>query len=904
MARSRSAELARFTYGRVVRLLPRRFLEAHGVELTTDFAEMATRAETKRGGIGPIGVLIRASADVLARAPVEWCREWRRTENGSGAGWRGRRGVMETMMDAVQSFRQAIRGLSRRPGYALVAILTLALGMGATVAIFAVVNSVLLRPLPYPGSESLVLVRHHLPGINLPELENSAGMIELYRESATKITRMAAVDAARRNLSGTDRPDRVQVVHVTPEFFDVFATRPALGRPFADEDVAEGAAGTAILLHSSWQRLFGGDPGVLGRMIEIDGARTEIVGVMPRGFAYPDRETVALLPLVLDPERSFGTFGIGGLARLQPGVSLEDARTELEALQARIPERFPGVTQEFLDGGGWSVSVHGLRDYMVRDIRPALWVLLATVGLVLLIAGANVANLFLVRAESRQREVAVRSALGANRGRLSAPFLAEGVVLGLGGGLVGAGLAWAGVKALVAAGPERLPRLHEVGFDFTVVGVAMLLSVGAGLVLGLFPLLHLSGRPSAAVLRSGARHATADRERNRLRQLLIVGQVAMALVLLVSSGLMLRSMARLRGVDPGVRTEGVITAGVSLGATPDRTAAVGFYDRVLERVRGLPGVDAAGMGSALPVAPDGMNGSSFYIESKPRGEDELPPVGMYLSVMEGYFEALGMPLLEGRAPVPSDYRAAPPVLWVNETFRQRFLSDRALGERLRFGGDSTWMEVVGIVGDVRTTGLREEVRPTAYMPMIGAAANQIDAMFLVAHSARNPAALVPGIRSAIAEIDGTVPLTSVRTMDEVVAESLAESSFTLTLLAIAAIVALLLGVVGLYGVISFIVNQRTHEIGVRIALGARPAEVRGMVVKQGAGVSLIGIALGLLAAFAATRLLASLLFEVSARDPITFIATALILGVVSLAATWLPARRAAGISPLEALREE
>ena len=906
MEGSRSVARASRAYARVLGALPPWFRETHGSELASDFRGLAERAESEGGGSGVFRVLVRASADVLLRAPVERWHEWvraRSDETGSGGGRGRRRGVMEMMADAVQSVRQAIRALMRRPGFAAIAMLTLALGIGANVAIFTVVDSVLLRPLPFPGSDEVVLFRHHMPGLNLPEMENSSGTIALYRESATKITRMAAVDEAGRNLGGVDRPDRVVMVGVTPEFFEVVATRPFLGRPLEEEDVAEGAAPVAVLLYPAWRSRFGGDAGVIGRRIEIDGRRAEIVGVMPRGFGYGDPGTVALVPLRLDPEATFGTFGIGGLARLRPGVTLEEARREAEALQARIPVRWPDVTQEFLDRGGWSVTVERLRDDMVRDIAKALWILLGTVGLVLLVAGANVANLFLVRAESRQREVAVRSALGAGRGRLAGPFLAESLVLGAAGGVLGMGLAWAGVRALVALAPARLPRLHEVGFDLSVVLFGATLSLVAGLVLGVLPLLHLSGRPSAALLRSGAQHATAGRERNRLRRALIIGQVATALVLLVSSGLMLRSMIRLRAVDPGFRSDGVITVGVSLGRDDDRPAAAGFYDRVLERLRAMPGIGRVGLTNSLPIDMSGYNGSSFRIESKPRGDAELPPVAMYTAVSEGFFETMGIPLLEGRAPVRADYAGAPAV-WINQEFQRRFLPDGALGERLSFGDDSTWHDVAGVVGDVRAFGIREEIRPWAYFPMLGPRGMGLAMMFVVARGTGSAAALVPGIRSAISELDASVPVTAVRTMDEIVATSLAESSLTLMLLVVAAVVALLLGVVGLYGVISYVVSQRAHEIGVRIALGARPGVVRAMVVRQGAGVTLIGIVLGVVAAIGVTRLLASLLFEVSARDPYTFAATALILGAVSLLATWLPARRAATISPLAALREE
>jgi predicted permease len=889
-------------------VLPRGFRARFENELVGDFEELVELAHARGGVLGVVGVTRRALTDLVLRSVIE--RRWessaarRLAAHGGAAGLR--RGARDRMTDAVRELGQAARALARRPGFSAVAAMTLALGIGANVAIFSVVNAVLLRPLAYPGSERMVVVRHHAPGLNLPELENSTGTLTLYRESARTIGPIAAVAVRYRNLSGVDRPDRINVVTVSPEFFDVVATRPALGRAFVEADALEGGAPVAVLMHGGWQARFGGDAGVVGRVIHLDGVATEIVGVMPRGFEWTSPDAVLLVPMVATSPPVFGTFGTLGVARLEAGVTLAEARREIEGLQTRLTERFPELTAEFLQQAGWSVTVESFKERTVAPIRTTLWVLFGTVGVVLLIAGANVANLFLVRAESMQREVAVRSALGAARRRLAFAFLSESVVLAVAGGVAGAVLAWAGVRLLVTSGPSDLPRLHEASIDARVLGFALLLSVVTAAVLSLVPLARYAGVSFANLLREGGRGNTSGRERHRARKALITAQVALALMLLVGSGLMLRSIARLRSVDPGFRADGVLTAAVSLGSA-NRARAVTFYQRVLDEVSAVAGVDVAGASNVLPLQPRGYNGSSFAVESRPRAEDALPVVAMYAIVTPGFFEAIGIPFRAGRAPERRDHEGGQPVIWVNETFAEQFLggASTALGERVRFGTDSIFAEIVGVVGDVRTFGLREDFRPMAYMPMT--TSNQsvsLEVMTFAIHTERDPASLVNAVRQAVQRVDPGVPLTSARTMDEVLAASLAATAFTTSLLGIAAVVALLLGVIGLYGVISYVVGQRTQEIGVRMALGARPGDVRGMVLRDGLGVTLAGVGLGLIGAAAASRLLATLLFGVSARDPVTFAGVALLLTGVSLFATWLPARRAAAVDPLVALRSE
>jgi putative ABC transport system permease protein len=806
------------------------------------------------------------------------------------------------LRNGARELRFAARALARHPAYAAVAAVTLSLGIGATVAIFSLVNAVLLRPLPYPDADRIVTIRHHAPGINLPELHNSPGMLDLYRESSRSLTPIAGYEGRSHNLTGSGLPERVLAVAVTPEFFGALAVRPALGRIFEERDAQENSPPVGILTHGLWQSRFGADPNVVGTRVQLDGRSMEVVGVMPRDFMFPNAETRLLVPLWLDPRRGFGTFGTRTVARLAPAVSLEEARAEITALQRRIPIRFPDVTQDSLDRFGWAVTLEPLRDSIVNDIAAPLWILFGSVAIVLLIAGANVANLFLVRAESRQRELAVRAALGGSRMRIASGFLAESVLLAAMGGLVGAVLAAFGVRLLVAYGPAQLPRLHEISVDASSIGFAIVVSLVVGLALGLVTVPGLTHRSFAQALRDGGRATTAGRQRHRVRHLLIAGQVAMAVVLLVGSGLMLRSIARLSAVDPGFRVDGVLTAGVSLGRDADRARITVFSQRVLEEIAGLPGVTSVGVSNSLPIEAT-MNGSSFAIESRPRAEDAIPPVTMYQVVTDGYFETLGLAIRAGRAPTNADAMPGRSVAWVNETFARRYLDNRAVGERIRL--EKYWLDIVGVVSDARTFGLREEIQPVAYLPL-GTPVTTVglDVLHLVIGTAATAASVAPGLRPALDRVDASVPLIRIRTMEDIVSSSLAETAFTMVLLVIAASVALILGVVGLYGVISYVVKQRTAEIGIRLAIGAQPDHVRRLVLRQGLSVALVGVAIGLVAAALVSRFMRSLVFEISTRDPITFAGVALVLTAVSALATYLPARRAASIDPLQALREE
>jgi predicted permease len=555
---------------------------------------------------------------------------------------------------------------------------------------------------------------------------------------------------------------------------------------------------------------------------------------------------------------------------------------------------------------GWSASVTGLRDFMVTDARAGLWIVLGTVAFLLVVACASVANLFLVRGEARQREISIRIALGAARTRVAASFLYESVLVGVAGGIWGTLAAAFAVRALVAAGPPQLPRLHEISVNGTVIGVAALMSITAGILFGALPLLRQTAQPLQGLVGASRGH-TSSRERQRVRKTLIVTQIALALVLLTASGLMLRSFQRLRAVDPGFDADGVISLGVSIGDYRSKEEAALLMRQILDEVRMLPGVSSAGATNVLPLAQSSVNGGSFEIRSRPRPDNAIPPFAMYAIATDGLHATMRTPVLSGRAFTADDERHGNAVL-VDEAFARAYLGDRVLGEMISFGDgrpDTLWHEVIGVVGNVRTFRLREEPRPMAYLPLTTALTRAPPSvMHIVARTQGDPLALVPQLRAVVKRVHGDTPLMTARTLREISDAALAETSFIVMVLSVAAVVALVLGAVGLYGVIGYVVSQRTKEIGVRIALGAVPRSVRALVLRQGLVLAVLGTVVGIAGAALFSRLLDAALFEVDSRDPVVFAAVAAMLLAVSCVAAWLPARRASAISPLEALRAE
>jgi putative ABC transport system permease protein len=888
-----SGRLFRFVLG----LLPGGFRRRYGAEIEADFEAARADARARRGRVGETVAVTRALGDVLVRAPIEHWKEPRVAQ----LTWRAVRAC------ACEA-RAAATGFRRRPGFAALSLGALALGMAATTMTFTVVNGVLIRPLPFPESDRVVAIEHHAPGLGLPEMASSLGTIRFYSDRARTLAGVALVDHASRNLSGPERPDRVRALVVSPSFFRVIETEPELGRSFRDEDAREGAEPMAILTFGAWTTRFAADESIVGRTVRIDGVTTRIIGVMPKTFRYDDPETVLLLPREIPAglEPMEGNFGRNAIARLAPGMSIDDARTEIEALQAQLGEGDPELTPAFFEKAGWSVTVRPVKDKIVGDVRAVLWVVLGTVAFVLGIAWANVANLFLVRAEGRHRELAVRSALGAARARLALAILCESLLLAVAACAIGLVCAAVGVRALLEFAPPGLPRLDEIGIDAAVISFALAVAVASGLLLGALVVARQLGMALVTRIREGGRSMTHGRERGRTRNVLAAAQLSLALVLLIGSGLMVRSALRLRAVDPGLDPKGLTAVHISLGDAAGRAEALSFYRRLITELRGTAEIASAAGTNTLPMGRGSMNGGSFEIESRPHSQDVLVPVAMWMAASDGFFETAGIPVLEGRTMTPADADGPGTAVWVNQTFASEFLQGGALGERIQIGGDHRWWQVAGVVGDVRLTALSDPVKPLVYYPLADSlpAILELQSLALLIRGSAPEAEQVDAVRAVVQRLSADVPVTQAESMEQVVARSMASTSFTVILLSISAMIALLLGTVGVYGVLAYAVSQRTREIGVRMALGAGADEVQRWVVRQGASVIGVGLAVGLIGALALTRLLRSLLYEVSATDPVVFLTVPALLACVALAATWIPARRASRIDPKQALVSE
>jgi len=806
--------------------------------------------------------------------------------------------------------RGAARSLRRSPAFSVVTVVTLALGLGATVGIFAVVHGIVLSPLPFSDPGELVTPRFRAPGIGIRDLSTSEPMYVQLRERSRTLVEVAVWDGVEVNVGADGGSVRTAAARVSDGFFPLLGISPALGRGIEPDDVLPGAPGVVVLSHGFWERRFGGDRDVLGRTIRVSGEGAEVVGVMPAGFGFPRGETELWVPLVFDPaDPGHGNYYLDPVARLAPGVSLGDARAETERLMLRMSEVYPGDYQwmhrEAVD---FRVEMQTLKENLVGDVDDGLLLLLGCVALLLLVAGANVANLFLVRAEARQREMAMRTALGAGRSRLIRQVLAESLALSLAGGALGVGLAALAVDALLAWNPARLPRAGEVGMTPEVLVFALAISVTAGLLFALHPALRATTGRLADALKEG-RASTASASRVRGRSLLVAGQVALSLLLVSGSILLARSYWNLRSVDPGFEAEGVLTFRLSFDPVrygdDDETGP--FVHRLLDRIRGLPGVEAAGAVNHLPLARGGSE-STLFAADDPPAEDEVPPAVAYRFATEGYFETMGIRLLRGRALERSDAVSRRPVAVVERTLAERLWPDRdPLGKRLGPGEDRTYT-VVGIVEPVRDVALSLDPGEIVYYPVIepedrgqwGGGAISV----AVRTGGPSPGPLAAEIRRLVDAMDPDVPLADVRSMEELVADDTAQTAFLMLLLALAAAMSLLLGTVGLFGVLSYVVARRRREIGVRIALGAGAGRVRGMVLRQSLAVAAAGLSVGLVASLALGRFLQGLLFQMSPRDPVTLAGTAAALLGVAAAAAWIPARRAARTDPMEALRAE
>jgi len=815
------------------------------------------------------------------------------------------------------TLRVLVRRLLSHPGFTAIALLTLALGIGANAAIFTLVHGILIQPLPYPESERLVLLWHGAPGIDIPQFNQSYGSYALYRDQAESFEAVALFDQPTLNLTGDGPPERPAASRVSSSMFQVLRIEPLLGRAFhADDDRPGTESRVAILSYGFWQRRFGGDEGVLGETLRLDGEPWEIVGILPEGLSFPDEETELWIPHAIDPEELGNiNFSYDALARLRPGVTVEEATADLERLVPRLPEyHAEEMSPRMLEDTQMRAFVTTLREELVGEVEDVLWILLAAVGFVLLIASANVANLFLVRAEGRQRELAVRSALGASRRALVGGFLIESLALAVLGGLLGTGLAWAAVVGLRTLDPGNLPRLAEVSLTPPVLLFTLGVSLLVGLAVGLLPAARMASDKLLAGLKEGGRGGSAGRGTRLARNSLVVTQVALALVLLVASGLLLRSFQELREVDPGFSTQGVLTLRLSLPEAEYPTAqdALRFHARLLESLEALPGVERAGTVRNLPLT-DGQTNPALMVEDFPLEPGELPPVVRANYVAPIYFEAIGIPVVEGRGFDPLDLQRPSDAVLLSRSLARRFWpAESALGKRVRRGLDdedaTPWYTVVGVVGDVRDDGLQAKPVDQVYFPLLGIEeepARWVMATTSVAiRTAGDPRTLAESVRRTIWGLDPNLPVVNMQTTAALAADAMARTTFAMILLAVAALVSLVLGAVGIYGVISYLVSQRTREIGVRMALGASRRRVRRMVVTEGFRLAAVGVVLGLAGSALTGGVLSVVLFQVSAFDPLTYGGVVMVLVAMTFLACFLPAHRAASVPPMEALRQE
>ena len=809
--------------------------------------------------------------------------------------------------------RFALRTMAAHRLFSAAALLTFALGIGATTAIFSVVDGVLLRPLPYPNHDRLALVwtTARFGGEDKGELPfGPANFIDL-RDRARSFEMLAAFRSWAFIIGDADEPEQVNGARVSPDIFKILGVAPIAGRSFAPDDDRPNAAPVVLLGHGFWRRRYGGDRSVVGRQITINGERTTVVGIMPPGFTFPrgaelpagfqlPPSTEIWAPLAFGEQRlrDRNTWDLVVAGLLKPGVTTEQATKEVASLMRQIGDENGARDLRF------GATVVDMRDQSVHSVRAGLLLLLSAVGLVLLIACANVSNLLVARTTARRRELAIRAALGAGRGRLVRQLITENVLLALVGGLMGVGLAILLKNWLLALAPAGLPRLADISVDARVIGVTLLLALVAGTAFGLLAAVHAARGGVSGALREGGRGSAV---RTRARAAFIVVEVAVSLVLLVGAALLTQSFVRMQRIDPGFRPEGVMAAGLGLRRSPElgfREQQAGWnavVEPFLERVSALPGVEAAGGTSTLPLT-GGWESTTFTVVGRPLPPMDARPRANYVMVTPGYFRALGIPMLRGRGFEPRDRAEAPLVVVISRAAVDKYWKNEdPIGQQLMVFDSIPWT-VVGVVGDIREASLTDDVNPMIYLPF--AQFPVPGTVVTVRTASSDPTALAPALRRELKAVDPTLALNKANTMEQILSWSLSQRRFALLIVGFFAASAFVLAAVGLYGVIAYGVSQRTREIGIRLALGARGTDVRRMVLGQGLVLTIIGLVIGLGGAFAASSVLRSQLFEVSPMDPITYASIALVLAVTAIAASWVPARRATRIDPVEALRQD
>jgi putative ABC transport system permease protein len=809
------------------------------------------------------------------------------------------------LADLWQDLRYGLRTLLKNPGFTIVAVVALALGIGANSAIFSVVNSVLLRPLPFKSPKQLVMVWENAAHLGFPKNTPSPPSFLDWQRQNTVFTGMAAMSERSFNLTGVGEPERLEGRRVSANLFDLLGVPALLGRTFVPDDDRPGTH-VALLSYSLWQRSFGLDPSIIGRAVTLNGESYTVIGVMPRGVhlhAYGNWNDELWVPIAFTNEESTnrGTHFLEVIARIKPGITLKQAQAEIETIAARLAKEYPKYNTRI------GATVMPLHEEIVGDIKPALLILLGAVGFVLLIACANVANLLLARAAVREKEIALRLALGASRSRLTRQFLTESVLLAFLGGGFGLLLALAGIRVLKTFIPPSIPQTQTISIDGKVLLFTALTALLTGIVFGLAPAMHASHSNLNESMKEGGRDSASGRKGNRLRDLLVIGEVAVSFILLVGAGLLINSFLHLRNLDPGFRADHLLTMKVDLSELkyPDGERRSVFFDEVLRRIRVLPGVQSVAVAGNLPLTYNG-DSATIAVEGIPDPPPDQWPDVIYRAIGPGYFSTMGIPLIRGHDFTDQDRADSKKVVVISEKTAEHYWpGEDPIGKRVKpdaTNSDVPWREVIGVVKDVRQNDFIAQPKMQMYFNY--RQLNDLAANALIVRTSVDPVSLATPVRNSIWAVDKDQPVADVDTMDHIVSAAIARQRFSMLLLGIFAASALMLAAVGIYGVMSYSVTQRTHEIGIRMALGARRADVLQMTIKQGLKLVSVGMILGLVAAFLLTRILTSLLFGVSATDPITFIGISLVLLAVAILASYLPALRATKVDPIIALRAQ
>jgi len=823
------------------------------------------------------------------------------------------------MATIAGQFQQVARRLRRAPAFTAITLLTLAAGLGANTAVFSVLEGVLLKPLPYPQAEQLAAVRLTAPGINIKDFELSPSDYFIFREQSATFQDIAMYQDDSVSVTGMAEPERVDALIVTDGMLPLLGIPPMLGRVFSRADDTKGTPGTAVLTYGYWRRKWGGDPNVVGKTIIVDGKQRQIIGVMPKRFHFLDHSDPAIItPFQFDRNKTnLGNFSYNGVARLKPAATIEQVNADMARMLPIVMRSFdapPGFSSKLFEDAHIGPNTKPLRAEVVGDIGNVLWVLMGSIGMVLLIVCANVTNLMLVRVEGRRQELALRAALGAGWGRIAGELLFESLILGFLSSVLGLGLAYAALRLLVALAPSGIPRLQEVGIDGTVLlftlGIAMLASV----LFASIPVLKYAGAHLSTGIREGARALSQSRGQHRARNVLVVVQVSLALVLLICSGLMIRTFRALTNVNPGfAEPERVQTFRIYIPETEvkENERVVRFEQEIQDKIAAIPGVDSVAIGTKIPMDPGGWH-DPIFAEGRTYAEGELPPLLQFKFMSPGFLKTVQIPMVAGRDFTWDDTYQKLPVAIISENVAREYwpTAGDALGKRIRVSTKDDWREIIGVAGDVYDDGVNQKPSKAAYWPLMMAnfesdpLSVRREVAFAVRTRRAGSEALMADVREAVWSVDPNLPLAEVHTADYFYRKSLARTSFTLIMLGVAGGMALLLGVVGIYGVIAYSVSQRTREIGIRIALGAQLPSVTGMFVRQGMWLTGIGVLAGVLVSFGVMRLMSSLLFGVQAVDPVTYIAVSCGLAATAFLACYLPSRRAAGVDPVEALRAE